>query len=190
MNNKLSHEDILQIAKIHKKELKNSGFLGQCSIKFISFFYEKVSIYDSSIILVKKNNQGKVIGFCFFSKNINKYYKKFFKRNLLRTVFYISIYIPFIRSYFRIKNLKRSHNHKIELVQIAVDSKCQGRGIATELIKRGERELLKEGIFEYYLQVYNFNKKALRLYKKIGFDIIEKFEVNNKMKYLMKKSLK
>jgi len=190
MNDKLSHDDIFQIAKIHKEELKNSGFLGQCSIKFISFFYKKVSIYKSSIILVKKNNQGKVIGFCFFSENINEYYQKFFKRNLLRMFFYISIYVPFVKSYFRIKRQKPLLKHEVELVQIAVDSKYQGRGLAIELIKRGERELIKEGIFEYYLQVYNFNKKALRLYKKMGFNIIDKFEVNNKGKYLMKKNLR
>ncbi len=186
---RLNKNDFNEIARIHKKELKDSGFLGQCSIKFISFFYEKVSIYNSSIILVEKNNKGKVIGFCFFSKNINEYYKRFFKQNFFIIPFYKSIYIPLI-FYFKREKKRIANIHRVELVQIAVNSKYQGRGIAKELIKRGERELLKEGIFEYYLQVYNFNKNALRLYKKIGFNIIEKFEVNNKMKYLMKKSLK
>jgi ribosomal protein S18 acetylase RimI-like enzyme len=68
-----------------------------------------------------------------------------------------------------------------------VDSKYQGKGIATALIKKGERELLKKGISQYYLQVFVYNEKAIRLYKKIGFDIIDKFNVNNKEKYLMKK---
>jgi len=50
---KLNKKDFNSIAKIHKKELKDSGFLGQCSIKFISFFYKKVIKYNSTILLVE-----------------------------------------------------------------------------------------------------------------------------------------
>jgi len=186
---RLNKNDFNEIATIHKSNLKNSGFLGQCSIKFISFFYEKVSIYKSSIMLVEKNNQGKVIGFCFFSEKIDEYYKKFFFQNFLEIIFYTSIYFP-LTSHFRRKKKLTKHIHKVELVQIAVDSRYQGKRIGAELIKKGENILLKKGISQYYLQVFAENNIAIKLYQKIGFYIIGEFEVNNREKYLMKKSLK
>ena len=97
------HLDYIQIAQIHKRMLKNSGFLSECNVKFICLFYKKISIYKSSIILTEKNltPKSQVKGFIFVSLESDKYFKKFLFNNLHWIIINPSTYYPVIKSLIR-----------------------------------------------------------------------------------------
>lgn len=66
----------------------------------------------------------------------------------------------------------------ILLDEIYLEEKYRNKGIGTSIIK----EILSNNSI-VYLWVYKLNTKALSLYKKLGFNIIEKTETRYYMKY-------
>ena len=68
-------------------------------------------------------------------------------------------------------------NSNIFLNYIAIDDKFRGKKIGSNLIKYGVEDLLKK--YDYrniQLDVFEDNIGALKLYKKIGFQVINKYE--------------
>jgi ribosomal protein S18 acetylase RimI-like enzyme len=56
-----------------------------------------------------------------------------------------------------------------QLLNIAVDPRAQGRGIATELVREGLRVMAGIGVPEIRLEVRPWNAGAVRLYEKTGW---------------------
>lgn len=71
-----------------------------------------------------------------------------------------------------------NHEDGILLDEIYIDESYQNQGIGTNLIKS---LMLSERII--YLWVYKENKKALNLYQKLGFKILEETESRYYMQY-------
>lgn len=185
-----TENDFMQIGSIYKKRLNNIGFLSECSIEFLAFFYREICSYDSTILLVEKSERGSVQGFIFCSTDKNQYYKRFFIENIFVVILHGSILIPFIKFGFQkfiTKNRYPQYNN--ELVQIAVDSQVEGKGIGKGLIAAAEIEFARRNIFEYYLQAFSSNTSALNLYKSIGFEVVSSCVIKNRTKYLMRKVL-
>lgn len=68
------------------------------------------------------------------------------------------------------------------LDEIYIESNFRNKGIGTEIIKN---ILFNKEIV--YLWVYKANEKAIKLYKKLGFNILEQTETRYYMKYESKK---
>lgn len=183
-------DDFIQIASIHKRELNNTGFLSECSINFLATFYEEISKYDSTLLFVERSETGLIKGFIFCSTEGDRYYRRFFVKNIFMLIPYVSFIYPFVKSaYKRFITKKKYPYYRNELVQLAVDGQWHGKGIGKKLIKLVEMEFRKRGVSEYYLQVSSNNNSGINLYESIGFEIETSFEVRNKRKYLMKKVL-
>lgn len=56
-----------------------------------------------------------------------------------------------------------------QLLNIAVDPRAQGRGIATELVREGLRVMRELGVPEVRLEVRPWNVGAVRVYRKTGW---------------------
>lgn len=191
MKELLIKEDFSKIARIHKCNLEHSGFLSECSLRFISLFYKKIDSYDSTILLIDKDNDRNVKGFTFCTTNKEEYYQRFFIENLVHVIRYPSVYYPFIKALYQKKNRKEKFKPYLsELVHIAIDSKWHGQGVGQALIKKAEEEFISRGTYEYYLQVFSDNVKAIRLYKFLNFNIVQNILVNGREKYLMRKELR
>jgi ribosomal-protein-alanine N-acetyltransferase len=61
------------------------------------------------------------------------------------------------------------------ILRVAVHPDFQGRGIATRLLEESFVELRKKGLEEVELDVDIVKDGALRLYKKLGFKVVEMF---------------
>jgi len=61
------------------------------------------------------------------------------------------------------------------ILRVAVHPDYQGRGIATQLLKRGFQELRKKNLDEVELDVDVIKAGAQRLYEKLGFTVAEVF---------------
>ena len=73
--------------------------------------------------------------------------------------------------------LKNNNNSKL-LDEIYLEEEYRNKGIGTEIIK----DILNNNDV-VYLWVYKENEKALSLYKKLGFNVIEETESRYCMKY-------
>lgn len=90
--------------------------------------------------------------------------------NLIKTLFGLSII-----------HLIKTKKGVCYIEYIAVKPGTQGKGIGTKLLKFGKTFAIKNGFEKYTLYVSSFNKKAVKLYTRLGFKI-EKSENS----YLMK----
>lgn len=182
-------EDFLDLAVIHKNELKNGGFVSRCGINFIKFFYEKISKYDSSVLLIDKYENGKVAGFIFCTTDHNEFYTRFLKENFFAVFRFRNLFFSLIRTAFKKIFSPPLPDYNAELVNVAVRSDDQGKGIAKLLIDEAEKILKKSRVYEYYLQVFEDNTNAVNLYNKIGFHIAKKIKIKDRQKLIMKKNI-
>lgn len=186
----LSSSEYLQIACIHKKMLKNSGFLSDCTIKFINNFYKQVHQFSSSIIIIDKlDNSDIITGFALLSTDSNNFFNKFIFKNLFLIIGNPINLFAFIKALMRKTIKKKLFLYNIELVHIAVDKDFQGKGIAKKIISELEAYLIKMNIKEYYLQVFDNNLIAKNLYIKNKFEILTSFKYGKRKKLLMKKNI-
>lgn len=185
-----SPKDFLQIAHIHKKMLSGTGFLSECSEKFIARFYKYIINFDSSLLFIVRKESKDIVGFVFLTTERTKYYSRFLFNNLFSIIFYPSSFIPFLNAIVRKSKHKDIIKYDVELVHIAIDESSLGKGLGKLLINKGLKELHKKNITALYLQVYADNTAALALYKKMGFKIIGTVKSYERIKLIMKLDFK
>lgn len=74
---------------------------------------------------------------------------------------------------------------KNEIVTIDVHPEFQNKGLGKNLLKYAIFKIKKKGYKNVTLQVDENNAKALKLYEKFGFEIVEKYKANHKLRYYM-----
>ena len=70
--------------------------------------------------------------------------------------------------------MSRSAADEAEILSIAVDRACQGRGFAQKLLETHMRRLAARGTKAIFLEVAENNRPAIRLYRKGGFHEVAK----------------
>jgi ribosomal protein S18 acetylase RimI-like enzyme len=184
-----SNDDFLSIAIIHKNELLDGGFVSECSVNFIKLFYEKINKYGSSVLLIDKNENEKVAGFIFCSVYHNEFYKKFLRENIFVIFKFRNLFLSLIKTVFRKMFSSHFQEYKSELVNIAVDSNFQGTGVGKKLIEDAEKKLSSKNVSVYFLQVFEDNASAVKLYKNIGFETVDSLAIKGRKKLLMKRKI-
>lgn len=67
-----------------------------------------------------------------------------------------------------------NHDNKTSYItDVSVNNTYAGKGVASSLLEKLEQELINAGIKNIQLEVNKDNNKALELYKKFNFEIIE-----------------
>lgn len=165
-------KDAVQIAKIHKEEIKK-GFLSRLGERFLSLFYEAIIFFPDSFVVVAEED-GRVIGFVSGCLNINEFYKKFFKKYAVWTFF---VLLPKIYSLVVIKKIfetKRYSQHteenlpKEELLTIAVKGDFKGRGISKDIFERFVFEMKQRNVKSFKVVVGGDLERAIGFYEKMG----------------------
>jgi|GEM_PF-3565906 ribosomal protein S18 acetylase RimI-like enzyme len=184
-----TEEDFRQLAKLHKDGLGHlEYFLSRSSLKFIQFFYETISRYDSTILLIDKDESGLVLGYIFSSGDKNNYLKRFFKENAGKILLYFSAYVPTIRAIFRRFRRTKNINYNQELLYMAVHPDYRSQKIGTGLLIEVQNKLA-EKYDECFLQVHGQNTKAHALYEILGFTDIHRYHIGTVEKIVMWKKL-
>lgn len=62
--------------------------------------------------------------------------------------------------------------HEAHMLNIAIHPDCRKQGLASTLLGESLRELSRQGIREFFLEVREGNGDAIGLYRKFGFDFI------------------
>lgn len=123
-------------------------------------------------------------------KNIMMYADKLSDEELNKINKYVKTHIPMQLEDYKIINVKNnivgcvlviSNVDGLLLDEIYLEGNYRNKGIGTDIIKK---IILNHN--SIYLWVYKLNKKAISLYKKLGFKIIKETETRYYMKYVRK----
>lgn len=131
---------------------------------------EDINDFTALIIAGNENYIDKIIYGC---KGINKFILGNMKNNESSLKYFVAQIENKVIGAMEIKILKDN----IFLNYIAIDNKFRGKRIGSNLIKYGVEYLANQHNYKkIQLDVFEDNVRALKLYKKLGFKIINKYE--------------
>lgn len=149
---KLSHKDILKFTRFYLTRSKKSN-------KYFSPFPFGFKLYLSAFVLFLSNYFGRLLQIYRYSLRIKSY--------LCVDSSGEAIGFAFIRW--------QSSNHAN--LGIAVKEEYSGRGIGSQLMNTLISQAKASDLNEIHLQVHVQNTPAIKLYKQMGFEIVESMEV-------------
>ena len=169
-------QDAAEFANLHIEGI-NTGFISSLGIDFVTALYEAITQSEDSFGFVARENN-KILGFVVFTANLSKLYKsvilkkgcrfalllagKMFSLKRIKTMFETLFYPR------RVKKLDLPH---AELLSIIVAEEARGKGLATELVKKGLEACRLRGIEKVKVLVGADNEPANKLYLHCGFEL-------------------
>ncbi|HRY48632.1 MAG TPA: GNAT family N-acetyltransferase [Candidatus Paceibacterota bacterium] len=103
--------------------------------------------------------------------NVGQYAEKIARKATVFCIYDEGILCAFASVYCNDTEHKRAY-----LTMIAVGKRYQGKKIGVNLLKSSIQHLRGIGISTLHLEVYKNNNRAIDLYKKVGFDIMDETE--------------
>ncbi len=184
MIQKLSKDDISQVARLHKTEL--SGFLPELGEDFLIKFYRATLTIPEVFTLVEKNNE-QILGFITGITQVKGLYKKVILNNPLGFIIlflrYFIVHPENIVKTVKILSYPGFSSDIPELLTIAVGKEYQRRGIGRKLFKELVAEFKKRKVKKLLVSVYD-RLPANMFYKKIGCRFEKSFPfLGEKMNY-------
>lgn len=176
------HRDLPAIAAIHKSQF-SSHFLGRYSPQLLEGYYE--SFLKSSVFLVHET-AGYVDGFILGTTAGEQATSRaaFLRANwwrcLWETLVRPSLWLESARRIFANHHIFRvetarpnesSASPSINILSIAVRTEAMGTGLAASLVEAYQQSLQEKNMTEYGLSVAKDNHRAIRFYRKMGFEI-------------------
>lgn len=178
----LSKQHAQQIALLHIRGIP-TGFISSLGEKFVTSLYESIADSPYGFGCVEEDDDGKVVGFVAFSKDLGKLYKTICMKNGTQFILLLAgklISLKRIKKIFETlfypNRVERPNLPKAELLSIAVNESQRGKGIAQALIEQGLNQCSRMGIHQVKVMVADFNAPANRLYQKTGFTLICQIE--------------
>lgn len=168
--------DLKQIAQVHIACFPHTmwDFLGQ---ELVQNFYEEY-LRENPLFVVATDNET-IIGFCMGYKVPTQARTLFMQKNRMKLIKRIMIGLLTFNKLVIDRCLKAIKPHRSanpikaegDLLSICVLDEYKGRGVAQQLIKRFEEELLSMNIHDYTLSVYTSNSRAIAFYQRQGLRV-------------------
>jgi len=171
-------KDAIQIAAIHKKEIKQ-GFLSSLPLAFLEKLYICIIENDFCIVAIE-NSQ--VVGFVAGTKNIGKLYSYFLKRYFIYSVIILLPKILNIKKIFETLFYPKKEDIEPELLTIAVKSDFQGKGLARQMFEAFVSEMKKRDVKVFKVLVGEDLKPAISFYESSGFKFVKETQVHKGQK--------
>lgn len=187
-----SDSDIKQLVQIHRSEI-HLGFLSSLGDKALGLLFSLAAESKHSLLLtVKDVEQGEQVGFLLGALDTGAFYKDFFRKKLFHAVVIIS---PKFFSFSTVRKLTEvllypsrqdlQEFPKTELLDIAISSRCQGKGLAKKLFEEFSDQLRKMGVMEFKITTGEQLKGAQRFYEALGAVQTATIEVHKGQKTLV-----
>lgn len=110
----------------------------------------------------------------FKSKEYYKLYKTWLDKSINHTLAF-KVLVKIVNGQMAgFVTLQKNSSITSQIGLISVNPQFQGLGLASQLIKSAEYESFKNGFTSFQVPTQQENKPALKLYKKNGFDVIQK----------------
>ena len=170
-----SVRDIRQLVHIHRAEI-HLGFLTSLGDKALGLLFSlAVESRHSLLLTVKDTIHDQQVGFLLGTLDTGAFYKDFFRKKMFNAFL---ILLPKLFSLSTVRKLievllypsKKDIQKfpKAELLDIAVSSQCQGKGLAKQLFKGFCSQLKKRNMNEFKITTGEKLKIAQNFYETLG----------------------
>lgn len=170
--------DATAAAALHAGQI-SEGFLSILGPKFLRRLYRRVALHGSSFLLMVETG-GSPVGFLAGSTDVAALYRAFLWRDAIAAVFACGGRL--VRSWRRVmETLRYGADHAgqgAELLAVAVDPVTRGRGAGTLLVKGFLTEIRRQNLEFAYVVVEATNETAIALYRRAGFDPVQRFQLH------------
>ncbi len=188
-----SRNDIPFIADLHILSLPNE-LLSKLGRKFLTEVYSEGIKNNDSFFIISKSGK-KIHGFIFLTKNSGAFYKKLILSRFLKLILIVTQEL--IRDITLFKKLISTGKHLLlsdsestpEILVFAVDPSMQRGGIGSSLLQALEDKLALANISVYNVKTTSSNEKSNSFYKKNGFKVIKRFNIQQREWVEYKKKL-
>jgi len=168
-------EDSLEIAKIHKEEIKK-GFLSSFDANLLATIYSALIKSKNGVCAVAQSENNEIVGFIAGAVNLEKFYIYFLYSHSFRAM-------PFLfKKFFNLRTIKKiieiflypkkeKELTKSELLAVAVKNNFRGKGIAAQLLEKFIVEMKKAGVADFKAVVGEELLDAINFYGKNNFKV-------------------
>ncbi len=162
--------DAPRVAALHAGRI-TEGFLPTLGTGFLTRLYRRVLAAPEGIVLVAVERDG-VVGFVAAATDLGSIYRSFLWRDGVPAA--LTAAPRLVRSWRRVVETLRYPARTedlpdAEILAVAVDSRCAGRGLGRELVDAALAELAARGVTSVRVVAGADNRAALGLYHRCGF---------------------
>jgi ribosomal protein S18 acetylase RimI-like enzyme len=160
----------------------DQGFLSLLGPRFLGRLYRRITLDPGSFLIVATGD-GRVLGFVAGSVDVPSLYRSFLWRDG------VAAGLPalghLVTHWRRVLETLRHGSSGgagagpgAELLAIAVDRSARGRGVGNSLVDAFVDELGRRGVTAAHVVVGADNGAAVGLYRRSGFEVVERFELH------------
>jgi ribosomal protein S18 acetylase RimI-like enzyme len=164
-------------ASLHAGQI-GEGFLTFLGPRFLRRLYRRVTVVPGSFLLIVEDD-GSTVGFLAGSTDVAALYRAFVWRDGVAAA--LACGWPLLRSWRRVIETLRHGTRSAkgaELLAVAVDPVVRGRGAGTLLVEGFLAEMGRRNQDTAHVVVAAGNETAIALYRRTGFDPVERFELH------------
>jgi ribosomal protein S18 acetylase RimI-like enzyme len=170
--------DAAAAAALHVGQIRE-GFLASLGPRFLRRLYRRVPHVPGSFLLVLEL-EGRIVGFLAGSVDVGALYKEFLLRDGAFAV--CDCAWRLVRSPRRVFETLRhgtsEDGSEPELLAVALDPAARGLGGGRTLVEGFLTEIAKRGRSTAHVVVASGNDRAVALYRRTGFAVVERFELH------------
>lgn len=174
-----TEEDAGVAADLHAGQI-NEGFLAFLGPRFLRLLYRRIVRAPGSFLLVAEYDGGP-LGFLAGSVDVAGLYRAFLWRDGAAAG--AAAAGRLLRSWRRVVETLRhgggATGPGAELLAVAVAPAARGRGVGSLLVSGFLAEIERRGQYAAHVVVAAHNDTAVALYRRSGFDTVERFELHS-----------
>jgi glycosyltransferase involved in cell wall biosynthesis/ribosomal protein S18 acetylase RimI-like enzyme len=175
-------EDARQLARLHMECLPGS-FLPQLGSRFLRLLYEAMATDEDGAIVVADQG-GRVVGFISAVRSVPNFYRRFYRTHGLKALLYA---LPRLARWPVLKRAWETARYparipqkpEAELLSLALDPACRGRGTGRALVEEVLRELGNRGVSEAKGVVHVDLEAPNQMYDRMGFQIVDQLVLHD-----------
>jgi ribosomal protein S18 acetylase RimI-like enzyme len=170
--------DAAAAAALHASQI-SEGFLASLGPRFLRRLYRRVPHVPGSFLLVLEA-RGHMVGFLAGSVDVSALYREFVIRDGVFAAFGCAWRL--VRSPRRVLETLRHGTSEgrgePELLAVAIDPEARGLGGGRDLVEGFLTEIARRGRSTAHVVVAAGNDRAVALYRRTGFAVVERFELH------------
>jgi ribosomal protein S18 acetylase RimI-like enzyme len=171
-------DDVAAAADLHAGQI-GEGFLTILGPRFLRRLYRRITLVPGSFLLIVEDDAS-TVGFLAGSTDVAALYRAFLWHDGAAAAFACGWQL--LRSWRRVMETLRhgtgSAGKGAELLAVAVDPVARGRGAGTLLVEGFLAEMGRRKLDAAHVVVAAGNETAIALYRRTGFDPVERFELH------------
>jgi ribosomal protein S18 acetylase RimI-like enzyme len=173
-------EDVARLAQLHAERITD-GFLPTLGPGFLTRLYRRIVRSADAFAWVAADEQDRAVGFAAATLDTGRLYREFVLRDGIAAG--LAAAPRLARSWRRVLETVRypSADRDLptaEVLAVAVDERCGGKGVGRRVVDAATRELATRGVVAAKVVTGTGNTAALRMYEACGFTPAARLELH------------